>query len=148
MSVQTSLRADFPSLVDNGDCPPGLGEGRRTPSHREIDALLLDRQWEGTKLFLGFLLLNCLQLSSIFAGGLFWSPSPESLSWGKRMPLLADSLVCSCVQPLLKSRTLPVQAGKFQEQLWLLLPTPVLYNMKNGDKRGRVCQVGGSNSRS
>lgn len=64
------------------------------------------------------------------------------------MPLLADSLVCSYVQPLLKSRTLPVQAGKVQEQLWLLLPTPVLYNMENGDKRGRVCWVDGSHSRS
>lgn len=70
MSVQTSLRVDFPSLVDDGDSPPGLGDGRRTPSHREIDALLLGRQGEGTKLFSGSLLLHCLQLSGIFAGGL------------------------------------------------------------------------------
>ena len=46
------------------------------------------------------------------------TPLPESLSWVKRMLLLADSLVCSWVLSLLRSRTLPVQAAMAQKELW------------------------------
>ena len=46
------------------------------------------------------------------------TPLPESLSWVKRMLLLADSLVCSWVHSPLRSRTLPVQATMAQKELW------------------------------
>ena len=43
---------------------------------------------------------------------------PKSLSWVKRRLLLADSLVYSWVHSILRSRTLPLQAGMVQEELW------------------------------
>ena len=63
---------------------------------------------------------------------------PKSLSWVKRRLLLAASLVYSWVHSLLRSRTLPLQAGMVQEQLWqhygLSFPPRFYITWKTGAK--------------
>lgn len=62
-AIQNQVGAIFSEIKSHS--LPVTGEGRETPSQREINALLLGRKWESREFFLHLLLVSCLQFKII-----------------------------------------------------------------------------------